>query len=326
MSSKKIFITGASGCIGHYIVEALIQETKHELFLLVRNPDKLKFDLKARPGIHILLGDLHEIDKFSDLLSKEINIAILIATAWGGSAESYDVNVVKTLALLEMLNPDICERVIYFSTASILDPHNQLLPQALELGTDYIRTKYQCFSSLSKLALAPKIVTVFPTLVFGGDQNKPYSHISAGLPDVVKWVNLIRWFKTDGSLHFIHARDIAQIVTYLVDCPETKISEFRSPDNSVSQMVLGNSMMSADRVVEEICTYFQKKIYFRIPLSIALANFFIKVFRVQMDEWSYFSLSYRHFIYQNPVTPSSFGLPNYCSTIAELMKKTLNQV
>ncbi|MDE5120331.1 MAG: SDR family oxidoreductase, partial [Trichodesmium sp. St19_bin1] len=42
MSHKRIFITGASGCIGHYIVEFLIQNTHHELYLLVRNPDKLK--------------------------------------------------------------------------------------------------------------------------------------------------------------------------------------------------------------------------------------------------------------------------------------------
>ncbi|NJK53172.1 MAG: NAD(P)-dependent oxidoreductase, partial [Leptolyngbyaceae cyanobacterium SU_3_3] len=51
MTSKRIFVTGASGCIGHYIAETLIQETEHELFLMVRNPDKLKFDVHARPGV-----------------------------------------------------------------------------------------------------------------------------------------------------------------------------------------------------------------------------------------------------------------------------------
>lgn len=49
MNAKKIFITGASGCIGHYLVETLIQQTNHELYLLVRNRDKLKIDSKARP-------------------------------------------------------------------------------------------------------------------------------------------------------------------------------------------------------------------------------------------------------------------------------------
>ncbi|MEO1184834.1 MAG: NAD(P)-dependent oxidoreductase, partial [Cyanobacteria bacterium J06636_27] len=34
MSQKRILVTGASGCIGHYISELLIQETQHELYLL----------------------------------------------------------------------------------------------------------------------------------------------------------------------------------------------------------------------------------------------------------------------------------------------------
>jgi nucleoside-diphosphate-sugar epimerase len=325
MNRKRIFITGASGCIGHYVVEALIQQTEHELFLLVRNPEKLRFDCKTRPGIHILQGDLKEIEKYSDLLLKDINIAILIATAWGGTAQSYDVNVVKTLALIEMLNPDICERVIYFSTASILDRDNQLLPQAFQFGIDYIRTKYQCFATLNKLAIASKIIAVFPTLVLGGDSNKPYSHISAGLPDVVKWTGLIRWFSADGSFHFIHAKDIAKVVAYLVDCPGQKVAEYRTQESPIAKIVLGNPAMTADETVEKICTYFNKKIYFRIPLSIALAKFFIKVFRIQMDEWSYFSMSYRHFTYQNPVTPANFGLNNYCSTIADAMKVSLRE-
>jgi nucleoside-diphosphate-sugar epimerase len=83
MNPKRIFMTGASGCIGHYIAEALIQETEHELFLLVRNPNKLGFDYEARPGITILQGDLRQIEYFGDLL-KTMDVAILAATAWGG--------------------------------------------------------------------------------------------------------------------------------------------------------------------------------------------------------------------------------------------------
>ncbi len=333
MNRKQIFITGASGCIGHYIVEALIQETQHELFLLVRDPAKLRFDCNARPGLHILPGDLREIEEYSDLLLKDINIAILIATAWGGSGESYDVNVVKTLALVEMLNPNVCERIIYFSTASILDRNNQLLPQAFQFGTDYIRTKYQCFDSLSRLPIASKIVALFPTMVFGGDSHKPYSHISAGLPDVVKWIGLIRFFKTDGSFHFIHAKDIAQIVSYLVDCvalpagdrPEKKILASNEEEEAIEKIVLGNSCLSANQAIEQLCAYFNKKIYFQIPLSTTIANFFIKVFRIQMDEWSYFSMTYRHFTHQNPIVPANLGLQNYCSTIADVMNVTLKE-
>lgn len=318
---KRIFITGASGCIGHYMTEALIQNTNYELYLLVRNPNKLQFNYRSRLGIHILQGDMSRIEEYSDLL-KKIDVAILAATAWGGKDETYNINVAKTLELINLLDPEICERVIYFSTASILDRNNQLLLPASQFGHDYIRTKYQCFSQLSQQAIADKIIAVFPTLVFGGEKNKPYSHLSAGITDVTKWIGLIRWFSIDASFHFIHAKDIAKVVSYLVENPD---SPPQPEPNRVNCLVLGNPAISVDRAIAEMSSYFNKKVYLRIPLYIWLANIFIKIFRIQMDSWSRFSLDYRHFTYANPVTPASFGLQNYCSTVEELMKSQVKE-
>ena len=323
---KNIFITGASGCIGHYIVESLLQDTDHFLYLLVRNPDKLQFEWQDNPRIEVLKGNLQDIEEYSDLLLKKINIAILAATSWGGTAESYDINVIKTLALINMLNPKICEQVLYFSTASILDRNNDLLLPACQFGTDYIRTKYQCFSQLSRLQISDRILALFPTLVFGGDKNKPVSHLCSGLPEIVRWLGLIRWIKTDGSFHFIHGRDIAQTVTYLVQKSAVVMAE-KKKDNfsdrelsSVKKLVLGNEAITVNEAISEMCAYFGKRVYFGIPLYSWLANIIIKIFRIQMDPWSYFSLNYRHFTYKNPVTPASFGLTNYVTTIEDIMK------
>ncbi|HBE20293.1 MAG TPA: epimerase [Cyanobacteria bacterium UBA11149] len=319
MTAKRIFITGASGCIGHYIAEALIKETNHELFFLVRNPDKLKFDYEARPGITIYQADLREIEQCSSFL-KTIDVAILAATAWGGQQESFDINVVKTLRLIELLDPRVCEQVIYFSTASILDRNNQLLKEAGQLGTDYIRSKYDCLKRLSKLTTGPKITALFPTLVVGGDENKPYSHLSSGIPDVAKWAGLIRWFKADGSFHFIHAQDIAKVVKHLVDYPPPENLMGEIGGILSNQLVLGNAPLTANRAVEELCAYLGKKIYFRLPLSLWLANLFIELFRIQMAAWDRFCLDYRDFTYQNPVNPETFGLPTYCPTFTDVLK------
>ena len=308
---KRVFITGSSGCIGHYMAEALIQETDHELFFLVRNPDKLQFNYQSRPNVHLIIGDLQNIDKFSDLL-KTINVAILAATSWGGVNESYEINVIKTLELIQLLDSENCEQIFYFSTASILNQQNQPLPEAGKFGTNYVRTKYQCFIKLKELPNYQKVTTLFPTFVFGGDLNKPYSHLSGGIGDVLKWINLIRWFKADGSFHYIHAKDIAKVIQHLVDNP--------LPGADDKLVVLGNKKTTVDEAVEVICTYLNRRIYFRIPLSIALANFFIKVFRLRMEDWDRFSMNYRHFTYQNVVTPSTFGIDNYCTTINDVMR------
>ncbi|MBW4575163.1 MAG: NAD(P)-dependent oxidoreductase [Aphanothece sp. CMT-3BRIN-NPC111] len=317
MTPKRILVTGASGCIGHYISESLIQETEHHLYLLVRNPDKLRVDYNARPGITVVKGDMRHIDRFSKLL-KTIDVAVLTAAAWGGEQEAFDINVTKTLQLLNLLNLDVCEQVIYFSTASILDRHNQLLKKAGEIGTDYIRSKYNCLNRLPKLAIAPRVTTLFPTLVLGGDANKPYSHLSSGLPDVVNWVNWIRWFKADGSFHFIHARDIAQVVQYLIDNPPQP--DLGADVISTRKLVLGNQPITVNQAVEELCAYFDKKISFRLPLSLWLADVFIALFRIQMAPWDRFCLNYRHFSYEHYVNPATFGLPTYCATFSDVLK------
>ncbi|MBD2123083.1 NAD(P)-dependent oxidoreductase [Trichocoleus sp. FACHB-262] len=311
MLPKRIFMTGASGCIGHYIAEALIQSTEHELHLLVRDPAKLKFDYQARPGIHIIKANMRDVDRMEDLLAS-MDVAILVATAWGNAQETYDVNVLKTLRLMSLLDPERCEQVIYFSTASILDRKNHLLKEAGQLGTDYISSKYSCFQQLSKLAIAPKVTTLFPTLVFGGDEHKPYSAVTSGIPEVVKWIDLIRFLKADGSFHFVHGRDIAQVVQHLVEHPP----ELGQP----RQLVLGNARVTVNEAIETVCDYLGKKIQFQIPLSPVLADVLIAVFRIQMAAWDRFCLKYQHFTYENVVNPATFNLPTYCATFRDVLK------
>jgi nucleoside-diphosphate-sugar epimerase len=311
MTSKRIFVTGASGCIGHYVVETLIQETNHDLFLLVRNLDKLKIDYNARPGITVLQGNMREIEQFSDLL-KTIDCAILIATAWGGPEEVYDINVVKTIRLLNLLDPEICQQVFYFSTASILDRTNQPLKEAGEVGTDYIRSKYTCFQQFSKLAIAPNIISLFPTFLLGGEAEKPWSHVSEGISKEFKWINLIRFFRIDASFHYIHSKDVAQVIRHLIDHP--------LEEGASRNLVLGNPAITADQAIEEACAYLNKRLYFHIPLTQSLLNIIFGLFRIEIADWDRFAIKYRHFVHTNPVTPSTFGLPTYCSSFADVLK------
>ncbi len=310
MTSKRIFITGASGCIGHYVVDKLIQDTEHELFLLVRDPQKLRLNLTTRAGIHLLQGDMLHIERHRQLL-KTVDYAVLIATAWGGP-NTHDINVTKTIRLLNLLDPDVCQQVVYFSTASILGRDNQPLRQAGEVGTDYVRTKYDCHQRVQKLAIAPRVTTLFPTLVFGGDATKPLSQISSGLPQVVRWIDLIRFLKADGGFHYIHCEDIAKVVLLLLH---------RSPTEGKSrQLVLGNAPLTVNEAIEEISGYLGRRIYFRIPLTAGLANFFIRVFRIQMAAWDRFCMDYRYFTYEQFVNPTTYGSVPYCATLSDVFK------
>ncbi|MGF1524963.1 MAG: NAD-dependent epimerase/dehydratase family protein [Leptolyngbyaceae cyanobacterium] len=308
---KRIFITGASGCVGHYLVETLLNNTPHQLFLLVRNPAKLLFNWQDQPRITVIQDDIRNVEAHADLL-KTIDTAVLTATSWGGAQEIYDINVTGNHRLMALLDVNRCEQVLYFSTASILDSHNRPLPEAGQIGTDYIRSKYQCYLKLPELAICPKITTVFPTLVFGGDKDKPYSHISAGLQEVANWMWLIRFLKADGSFHFAHGKDIALVVSHLIDHPPVA--------GEPRQVIIGNPALTVNQAIEEISEYLGLRIFFRMPLSLWLADRIIDGFNIRMAEWDRFCLKYRHQIYQNPQYPERLGLKPACPTIADLMR------
>ncbi len=304
-------MTGASGCIGHYILELLLQVERYDIYLLLRHPEKLRLPVADHPRVHILRGGLADIDQYADLLPT-IEIAILTAAAWGGDPDYvFGTNVHHNLRLMSLLDPDRCQQVIYFSTASILAQNRQPLPEAGTIGTDYIRSKYECHQHLPELAVYPKITTVFPTLVFGGDKDKPYSFISAGLQDVTRWVGLARFLQADAGFHFAHAQDIATVINHLLENPsQTGYREF----------VIGNPPLSVNQAIEQISDYFNQRIWFRVPLSLSLANLLIRIFRVQMAPWDYFCLQYRHFVYQGAVNPASFGMDPYCATLGDLLR------
>jgi nucleoside-diphosphate-sugar epimerase len=240
-----------------------------------------------------------------------MDTAVLIATCWGGADEIYAINVDANLRLMELLDPDRCRQVLYFSTASILDQQNQPMQAAGEIGTDYIRSKYLCHQKLAQLAIAPQITTLFPTLVFGGAADKPYSHISAGLTDVVGWMHLIRWLKADGSFHFIHAQDIAAVVRHLIEAP---------PVDGPRELVLGNPAITVNQAIADASAYLGYPLPWQIPVSLGLADFLIKTFKFRMAEWDRFCLHYRHFTYQNPVSPTTLGLPAYCPSLTRLLQ------
>ena len=112
MTSKRIFVTGASGCIGHYIADQLIRNTDHEIFLLVRDPSKLKFDPQVRPNVHLIQGDMRTIADHRELLLT-MDSAILIATSWGDAEETYTINLTKTLELIDQIGRASCRERVY---------------------------------------------------------------------------------------------------------------------------------------------------------------------------------------------------------------------
>ncbi|XFA72493.1 NAD(P)-dependent oxidoreductase [Thermosynechococcaceae cyanobacterium Okahandja] len=306
----RLLITGATGCIGQYITEALITQTDHELFLFVRNPAKLTVDPQQRPGVHLIQGDLLDLSPLAPLLPT-LDGVILTAAAWGNK-NAFAINFEQTCALLQQLDPQRCQRVFYFSTASILTRQMTPLPEAATLGTAYIRSKYECLQAIETLPVGDRVVELFPTMVFGGgtDGKRP-SFITKGMRQALKWLWLARFFRVEASFHFVHARDIAQVVLYLIEHPEYPVPR---------RVALGNPAITVNELLTQLCQAHNLPIYFQIPLTPALVNFFIKVFRIQMSPWDYFCLNYRNFSCDTILNPQQLGLKPHYATVVDLLE------
>ena len=85
--SLNILLTGASGCIGHYVVEQLLAHTPHHLYVLVRNPNKLNVTTPPSDRLHWIEGNLQDLTGFSAVIPS-MDWGILMATAWGDPTET----------------------------------------------------------------------------------------------------------------------------------------------------------------------------------------------------------------------------------------------
>lgn len=297
--SSKIFITGPTGCLGHYIFDILVKNPDYQLYLYLRNPQKMMRNLDKYPNVTIIKDDLASIEKWSDLL-KQMDYVIHIAAGWGNSETNYDY----TKLLFEALDPDQLKKVIYFSTASILGDDNKPAEKVSQIGTCYITSKYQMYQELSKLKIFDKIITLFPTWVLGGDSTHPYSHAMEGIIGLKKWLWLVRFFTFDLSFHFIHGQDIALITDYLLK-NDVKQKEF----------VLGNRLTNITEIIKQICEYFHKKIYFQIKITPEFVKFFAGK---KINEWDKYCLDKKIFKY-DVVNPKDFDLQPEFETITQIL-------
>ncbi len=319
MINNRILITGASGCVGQYIVAWLLENSDAELLLLIRDPKKLTAIPLDHPKIKLLIGDLREISNFANELT-EVNRVIHTATAWGDPQRAQEVNVVAVKKLLDLLNPLIIEQIIYFSTASILDKELKPLQEAFTYGTEYIQTKATCLKQLEKHSLAEKIVAVFPTLVFGGKVNGnssfPTSYLTQGLTEALKWIWIARWLKIDSNFHFIHAADIAYICGHLatnIHVPNQRVGE--SP---LKKIVMAQQSVSINQTINSLRKWSGLRKTPQVSLPSLLIQLLIRILPIEINAWDLFSIKQRHFVH-NPITnPEGLGETSYAKTLEEI--------
>ena len=283
---------------------------------MVRDPNKLPVSIQKNKRINLLACDIRDCKKFKKEL-KEINYLIHTATAWGGKKRAYEVNVTAFEELLGLLKKNILEKIIYFSTASLLNNKAELMRESLIYGTEYIQTKYQCYENLRKSSFAKKTCVVFPTLVFGGTlkgkSRYPVSYLTEGLKQAKKWLWIARFLKIDAKFHYIHAKDIAQICGFLIKSTNKR-------DYGFKRYVLGQKFITIDEAILTLLNNYGIKRYFALRINKAIIKFLLKVLPIQTTNWDNFSINKYNFNHKPIANPETFGLKSYAKSLKEVLK------
>jgi nucleoside-diphosphate-sugar epimerase len=293
--AEKIFITGASGCIGTYVIEHLSSQEQYELHLLCRDPARIRISLDTSIPIKIHQGDLERIEEMKSVIA-DMDYIIHIATDWSDSDYATLLNVEKTEKLFSYCSPKKCKKIIYFSTASILGKGNKVIKEADTQGTGYVRSKYRAYKMIQNSPLKDRIFVLYPTLVFGGDSKHPYSHVSTGIKPSLHYLKWLRHIYLDATFHFIHAKDIAPMVTFLI-----------ARDVNQREFVLGNPFVTGKQVIKALCKAFDISMFIQIKINSRFVLFLAKLFKIKIAPWDLHCIKNPYMKY-DVVSPKSFGL------------------
>ena len=69
-SRESVFITGASGCVGHYLIKQCLLHTDWQIHVLVRVPERLKFSEEEKKRVTVHQGDFRKIEAFEPVIKK----------------------------------------------------------------------------------------------------------------------------------------------------------------------------------------------------------------------------------------------------------------
>jgi nucleoside-diphosphate-sugar epimerase len=169
----KVFITGATGYIGHALTRELVRR-KFEVVALVRSKEKAA-DLAAL-GVELLTGDLSDHHTIAQGMQGAEVVFHLAAYArlWPEDENLYrDINVKGTETILDLALKYKIKRVVFTSTASVHGPSagspvNEKTKRTAPFTNFYERTKAEAEQiARTYAARGLPVVIVNPTRVYG---------------------------------------------------------------------------------------------------------------------------------------------------------------
>jgi len=215
----RIFLTGGTGFIGHFVAKELLEEG-HSLKILARNPNKIP-SLANHKNVEMLNAELLDSDAIKKGL-EGCEACVHIALGWGETPLSMLANdTAATIQLLEFAANSGCEKFIYTSSTAAFGKIRHVasesmvcMPQDLYGATKAASEAYVLgFKKMKRNIIRPGYT--FGQLAFPDGICQPDRRFF-NIAKAVKENQIIHLTKYDGT-QFIHASQLAKLYSAVLE-------------------------------------------------------------------------------------------------------------
>ncbi len=211
----KIFLTGATGYLGEYVLKLLLAEG-NTVHALCRNPERLSV---KHPNLNPFKGDINNAASIEDAMEgcEQVYHLAAFAKPWAKDPKTYfRMNVDAVKSILDIALQKKVAKVVFTSTAGVFGPSKKLPVKELDVRTVPEFNEYEesktIAEELCRKYVSEKnmnIVIVNPSRIYGpGVDNE-----SNSITKILKMFDEGKW-KTipgDGSTigNYVHVEDVA---------------------------------------------------------------------------------------------------------------------
>jgi len=216
----KIFLTGGTGFIGHFVAKEFL-EHGHSLKILARNPGKIP-SLASHKNVEMIHAGLLDSEAIKKGL-ESCEACVHIALGWGNTPlEMLAKDTTATVQLLEFAANAGCEKFIYTSSTAALgkirpDANEEMVCQPVDLygatkaaGEAYV---LGANSKMKRNIIRPGYT--FGQLAFPDGVSQPDRRFF-NITQAVKENRAIHLIKNDGT-QFIHASQLAKLYSAVLN-------------------------------------------------------------------------------------------------------------
>lgn len=234
---KKIAVIGGSGFVGTYLIELLVKSDYR-----VVNLDKQ--DRCNVLGVQHIQVDIRDKQKLSELLPNDVQAVVLLAAEHRDDVSPislyYDVNVLGTRNVLEILQEKDIKQILFTSSVAVygLNKKNPDENHKIDPFNHYGKSKWQAEEILHSWQNTTQncVQIIRPTVIFGernrGNVYNLFKQIASG-----KFL-MIGNGQNEKSMAYV--RNIIGFMQYLLDNPKNELQIYNyadKPDLNMNKLV-----------------------------------------------------------------------------------------